>query len=90
LGPKVLEEKRGLGAKGGIGVENRAGESPIKLHVKLCGVDLTQEHLAMSPCELKNAIGQVTILVLPDQPGADIPAFSRTGNHIDGCRCRGI
>jgi hypothetical protein len=59
----VLDEDARVGAQGGIGVEDRAGQVTVELRVALGGIDLPQDDLAMGPGQIEDAVRKTPILV---------------------------
>ena len=58
----------------------------IELRVGLGGVDLPQEHLAVGPRQVEDAVRETPILVFLDQAQARVAGFADAGDHIDRCR----
>ncbi|MCK7491006.1 MAG: hypothetical protein MZW92_03845 [Comamonadaceae bacterium] len=76
----------GVGAQRGIGVDHGAGKASIELRVGLGGVDLPQEHLAVCPCQVKDAVCEAPVLVFLHEAQADVAGFADAGDNIDRCR----
>ena len=82
----VLDEDARVGAQRGIGVDDRAGKASIELRIGLCGIELAQQHLAMCPCQIEDAIRETPILVFFHQAQGGIAGFTDAGDHIYRCR----
>ena len=82
----VLDEKARVGAQRGIGVKDRAGQASIELRVGLGGIDLPQDHLAVGPRQIEDAICETPILVFLDQAQARVAGLADAGDNIDRCR----
>ena len=82
----ILYQDAGVRTQRRVGVDGRTGKSCIDLRVGFGGIDLAQHHLAMRPCQFKDAIRQPPILVFLDQVQSGIAGFADAGNHIDRCR----
>ena len=63
LSPAILYEDARIGSQRIISVDDRAGKAAVKLRVCLRGIDLPQEHLAVCPCQIEDAIRETPILV---------------------------
>ena len=61
-------------------------KAAIELRVGLGGIDLPQDHLAMGPRQLEDAIRETPILVFLDQAQGSVAGFADAGHHIDRCR----
>ena len=86
----VFYEDARVGSKRCIGVDDRASKAPIELRIGLRGIGLAQQHLAMSPCQIKDAIGKTPILVFFHQAQGCIASFTDAGDHVYRCRFFGI
>ena len=84
--PAVLDEDARVGSKRCIGVDDRTGKAPIELRIGLRGIELAQQHLAMSPCQIKDAIRETPILVFFHQAQGCITGFTDAGDHVYRCR----
>ena len=82
----VLEENARVGAQRGIGVDDRAGKTPIELRVGLGGIDLPQDHLAMGPRQIEDAIREAPILVFLDQAQGGVAGLADARDDVDRCR----
>ena len=69
LAPTVLYEDTGVALQRSVGIDYRTGKTAIELCVGLRG-RLAQQHLPMSPCQVKDAICKVAILVLTRRQAA--------------------
>ena len=78
----VLDEDARVGAQRGIGVDDGAGQASIELRVGLGGIELPQDHLAMRPRQVEDAIRQTPILVFLDQAQARVAGFADAGDDI--------
>jgi len=58
---------------------------PVTLCISFSGVELPQEHLAMCPGKVKNAICQVSVLILVHQLQAAVARFAHAGNQVGSC-----
>ena len=63
----VPAENARVGAQRGIGIDYRAGKVSVELRVGLRGVELPQDHLAMGPRQIEDAIRETPILVFLDK-----------------------
>ena len=77
LSAAVLDEDARVGAQRGIGVDDRAGKASVELRVGLGGIDLPQDHLAMGPRQVEDAIRETPILVFFDQAQAHVAGRRR-------------
>ena len=75
-----------VGAQRGIGVNYRSGNASIELRVGLCGIDLPQEHLAVCPCQIEDAVCKTPVLVFLDKAHTDVPGFPDARHYIYCCR----
>ncbi len=64
LPPAVLHQEARAGPMRGVGVEDRAFESPVELCVGLGDVELAQDHLAVRPRKVEHAVGQALVAIL--------------------------
>jgi hypothetical protein len=67
LASPVLDEDSRSGTQRGIGVYDRGGKTSIELRISFYGIDLPQEHLAVSPRQIKDAIGKAPVLIFLDK-----------------------
>ena len=82
----VLHEHAGVGAQRGMGVEDRAGQAPVELRVRLAGVDLAQHHLGVGPGQLEDAVGEAPVLVFLDQAQGGIAAVADAVDQVHAGR----
>ena len=62
----------------------------VQLRVGLRGVELLQQHLAVGPRQIEDAVRETPILVLLDEAHANVAGFPDSGDDIDGCRLIGV
>ena len=67
---RFFDQNARFGSKRRIGVEDRTGKAPIELRVGLGDIQLAQQHLAVCPRQIKDAIRQTPILVFFHQAQA--------------------
>ena len=82
----VLAEDARVGAQRGIGVDDGAGKVSIELRVGLRGIELPQDHLAMGPCQIEDAIREPPILVFLDKAQGSVASLPDAGDNVDRCR----
>ena len=79
----VLHDDGRVGAQCGIRVDDRTGKASVELRVGLGGVDLPQEHLAVRPRELEDAVREPPILVLLHQAQRRVAGFADARDDVD-------
>ncbi|MDD5008516.1 MAG: hypothetical protein PHC68_09010 [Syntrophorhabdaceae bacterium] len=59
----VLEDDVRGRTQRGVGVYDRGGKTSVELRIGFYGIDLPQEHLAVCPRQIKNAVGEPPVMV---------------------------
>ena len=90
LSAPILHQHRWLATKPAIGMDDHAGQSGIELRVGLAGIELLQDHLAVSPGQLEDTIRKMPVPVFLDQADGHIPALGHPRDDIDGDRLVGF
>ena len=83
LAAPVVEQHAGVGPAGGVGINQRAGQTAIKLSFRLRGVELAQSHLAMGPGQIEGAVGHAGALIFFHMGQRGFPAFGHAKNKIN-------
>ena len=78
----VPHEHAAVGAQRGIGVDDRVGQAPVELRVRLARVDLSQHHLGVGPGQLEDAVGEAPILIFLDQAQGRVAAVADAVNQV--------
>src|SRR3989304_9674 len=86
LPPAVVDDDARFGAQRRIGIDHRAGKVSIELRIGLCSIELSQEHLAMCPRQLKDTIRDTPVLVFLHKAQAHVTSLADAGANIDRCR----
>ena len=86
LAAAVAGKHAGIGAQRGIGMDHRTSQPGIKLGIGLGRIELTQDHLAVRPGQVEDAVGEMPILVFLDQAKGHLAALGNARHQVDGHR----
>ena len=83
LAAPVVEQHAGVGPAGGVGINQRAGQTAIELSFRLRGVELAQRHLAVGPGQIEGAVGHAGALIFFHVRQRGFPAFCHAKNQVN-------
>ena len=90
LATPVAQQHAGLGAQRGRYIEDRPGQALVQLRVRLRGIELAQQHLAMRPRQVEDAVCERAIAVFLDQCQATRPPLANPGDDVHRRRLLGL
>ena len=83
LASPVVAQHAWVGPKGGVGINQRAGQPAIDLGLTFRSIELTQCHLAVGPCQVEGAFSHAGALVFFHLRQRCFPAFGHAQNQIN-------
>ena len=89
LSAPVVEQDAGVGAAGGVGINQSAGQPAVELGIALRDVEMVQRHLAVSPRQIKGAVGHARTLIFFRERQGGFPAFGHACHQINDGRFMG-
>ena len=83
LAAPVGEQHAGAGPPGGVGIDQRSGQTAVELGLRLRGVEVAQGHLAVRPREVEGAVGHAGTLIFFHLRQRGLPVFGHAENQIN-------
>ncbi len=88
LSAPVADQHAGFRAAQRGGVDDRARQPAVDLSIRLAGVELPQQDLAVRPGQLEDAVGQARVGVFFRQRHGRLPRLGDAGDQVDPRRSR--